>query len=103
LDEQVEDSSKLLSAFLDGKATSFEADLTHGVFRVLELLEIEIGYEYTCDIFFRFIEPNGGAFDSFCHFAAGCDIGYVNYPAAYFAYAIRKKASLHSSPIFFLL
>jgi len=102
-DEQVQDSSKLLSAFLDGKASPFEADLAHGVFCVFELLEIEVGYEYTSDIFFRFIEANGGAFDCLCHFAAGCECWYVNYPAAYLASAMRKKASLHSSPIFFLL
>lgn len=37
-DQQVQDASKLLPAFLDGETSTFQADLTHGVLCVLKLL-----------------------------------------------------------------
>lgn len=37
-DQQVEDASELFPAFLDGETAPFEADLTHGILRILKLL-----------------------------------------------------------------
>jgi len=48
--EHVQNGPELLSAFLDGEASSLQADLAHRVVCVLALLEVEVGYEHACDV-----------------------------------------------------
>lgn len=67
-DQQVQDASELFPAFLDGETTTFQADLTHRILRILKLLKTEVRDEHTRNILLTLIQPNSGSLDSLRYF-----------------------------------
>ena len=103
LDQKVQNHPELFSALLDWVSSSLQTNLTHSVVGIFVLLQVQIRNQHTCDVFVGLVKTNCGSLDSFRHFSPESLEKYWNYPAAYFASAIRKKASLQNSPILFLL
>lgn len=90
INEQTENRSEFLSAYLNRMSTPFKADLTHCVIIVLKFTDSQAGNEHTCDIFLRLIQPDCWPFHSLQNFPPTLVRMYWNSPAAYLASAIKK-------------
>jgi hypothetical protein len=62
IDQQTQDRSEFLSAFLDWMPTPFESDLTHCVLIILKLLNSQSGDQNTCNVLFGFFQFDGWSF-----------------------------------------